>query len=287
MKLIIVAAAMLSGCMGTGSGQVPQDQAPVKASYLCVGMETSGRFGACPGCELDAKRLSSLMKTCLGYEGKTLISGQATKSAVVDALKKGIEETPEDGLFLFLYSGHGGQEYLGGKEPDGADRQDEYLCLYDSHMLDDEIWEIASKCRGRVFMYFDACHSATMYRSVAATSVLKKGVASALGTKPEELAKSSGFTFKPEKFIRATALDSAARQSPRILCWSGCKEEEYSYGGNSGGTLTLSVIRNWKSGLSYDDLWAKACKDVNKSQPTQHPVQTSVGTFKPTTEAFR
>jgi hypothetical protein len=126
-----------------------------------------------------------------------------------------------------------------------------------------------------------------MYRSVAATSVQKKGVASALGTKSGELVKSSGFTFKPEKFVKARAMASSSQQSPRILCWSGCKEEEYSYGGYSGGTLTLSVIGNWKSGLSYDDLWAKAYKDVNKSHPTQHPVQTSVGAFKHSTEAFR
>lgn len=286
MKAMIVAAAMLSGCIGAGSGQ-PQIQTPAKASYLCVGMETSKRFGSCPGCELDAKRLTSLMKTCLGYDGKTLISGQATKSAVVDALKKGIEDTPEDGLFLFFYSGHGGQEYLGGKEPDGADRADEYLCLYDTHMLDDEIWEIASKCRGRVFMYFDACHSATMYRSVAAASGLKKGVASAMSANPEEFIKSKGFTFRPDRFVGAQALDGASAKSPRILCWSGCKEEEYSYGGNSGGALTIAVIRNWKKDMSYGDLWDKARKDVNKSQPTQHPVQTSVGAFKPSVEAFR
>ena len=295
MKMILAAAAMLSGCVNTGTmpAQGVDTHAPAKATYLCVGMEMSKRFGSCPGCEVDAKRLALLMQDGMGYEGKTLISGQATKEAVVDALNKGIESTPEDGLFLFFYSGHGGQEYLGGKEPDGADRQDEYLCLYDTYMMDDEIWDVVSKCRGRVFMYFDACHSATMYRSVASDLSKSAGpnrskrVATALALNENAFVESKGFTFKPEKFIRATPLDVTTRSSPRILCWSGCKEEEYSYGGNGGGTLTLAVIKNWKKGMSYSGLWSMAYKDVNKVQPTQHPVQTYVGAFPTAAEAFR
>ena len=57
-------------------------------------------------------------------------------------------------------------EYLKILEVNGKTAGEPYM----KH-LDDEIWEIVSKCKGRVFMYFDACHSATMYRSVASSSV--------------------------------------------------------------------------------------------------------------------
>jgi len=290
MKIMLIAAAVLAGCVKTP--QVPQGTTPSsKVSYLCVGMEMSKRFGSCPGCELDAKRLSTLMKSKYGYSGETLISEKATKSEVVKRLKAGIEGTPEDGLFLFFYSGHGGQESLGGKEPDGADRKDEYLCLYDAHMLDDEIWELVSKCKGRVFLYFDACHSATMYRSVSFD--LKAAQRSANGAKAlscdsGDFTTSKGFTFRPERFVKASAMDTdASRQPIRLLCWSGCKEAEYSYGGNNGGTLTICVVSNWKAGMSYSDLWSKARKDVKKMQETQNPVQTYVGDFPSGAEAFR
>jgi hypothetical protein len=248
-------------------------------------MEKSQRFGECLGCEIDARHLSYLMSQIFGYNGTTLISEQATKAAVVAKLKEGIECTGEDGLFLFFYSGHGGQEHLGYKEPNGADRMDEYLCLYDSHMLDDEIWDIVSRCRGRVFLYFDACHSATMYRTVSKVS-LKEGVANALSFYPDQLVRSSGFTFRPRQtFARALSWD---KDSARILCWSGCKEIEYSYGGSRGGFLTISVLNGFKKGISYGELWARAHNSVKEMEPSQNPVQTYIGGgFTSDMEAFR
>lgn len=294
MRALLLSAAIISGCFNGSNepaspsqpGSSGAESAPA-AKYLCVGMETSKRFGACPGCALDASRLSGLLDG-LGYKGDTLVSDRATKAKVVSLLKKGIADTKEDGLFLFLYSGHGGQEALGGQEPDGADQEDEYLCLYDAHMLDDEIWEIVSHCKGRVFLYFDACHSATMYRSVGSELKVSAGqepVAKALSA---DMVKSSGFTLRPEKFSKARAMSAGAKsEAPKILCWSGCKESEYSYGSDRGGELTLAVVSNWKKGISYGDLWNKASSKVNSAMKTQNPVQTSIGGFSVETEAFK
>lgn len=252
--------------------------------FLCVGMEQSARFGSCPGCELDAQRMFNILNGKLGYQGDMLISTAATKSAVVFKLKAGIEATPPDGLFIFSYSGHGGQEYLGGKEPDGSDSPDEYLCLYDSHMLDDEIWEIVSKCRGRVFLYFDACHSATMYRGVAAELSVKPGEAKALAA---DMVKSKGFKFDTEKFLVARALSDNGLGAVRILCWSGCKEAEYSYGSSRGGELTNALVKHWKKGITYKTLWPLMVSTVQKSEPSQHPVETGIGGGFDGVEAFR
>lgn len=303
MKMLILAAAVVSGCINNGN--VATDNTDPQAQggsvrYLCVGMENSARFGACPGCKRDATRLSELMSGKFSYQGDTLISDRATKSAVVSKLKTGIESTDENGLFLFFYSGHGGQEYLGGKEPDGADRQDEFLCLYDTYMLDDEIWEIVSKCKGRVFMYFDACHSATMYRSVASELRLTekekkfrgaKAMDASLAEAPGNVEKTKGFTFSPDKLVKAAPMSvegDAPRAQVRMLCWSGCKEAEYSYGGSNGGVLTSAVVNSWKNGVSYSSLWKTARSLVVKSQPGQNPVQTQVGEgFKDDMEAFK
>ena len=307
MKSLILAASVLSGCFNSGNvTQTTQPTGPAdggaKVSYLCVGMEKSQRFGECPGCEIDAKHLSALMSQIFGYKGDTLISEQATKAAVVSKLKDGIEGTGEDGLFLFFYSGHGGQEYLGGKEPDGADRMYEYLCLYDYHMLDDEIWDIVSKCKGRVFLYFDACHSATMFRTVrkpvnpdVEVDVVVPKTGKALGfndrgllVDTEDLVRSSGFTFRPDRHIVARALSGDRGSNPRLLCWSGCKEIEYSYGGSRGGFLTICVLNGFKKGISYGDLWTRAHDAVKAMEPSQNPVQTYIGGgFTPDMEAFR
>ena len=255
-------------------------------TFVCVGMEHSSRFGDCPGCKSDATRIYKLLNDSLKYSGSLLISEQATKAAVVNKLKECVAATPDDGLCMFLYSGHGGQEYLGGDEPEGADDQDEYLCLYDSHMLDDEIWDIVSKCKGRVFLYFDACHSATMYRSVRSEIVkgAAKTKAKALAWDSADMTRSSGFTFNPKVKARPMSLEASG---PSILCWSGCKEAEYSYGSSFGGTLTNAMLDNWKKGLSYDALWGKTYNSVKKDRPDQTPVQTCIGGFPKDREAFK
>ena len=292
MKTLILAATLIAGCINDNI-PTPEPSVPtpaVSATYLCVGMESSSRFGACPGCKKDAESLSALMAGKFGYTGETLISEKATKAAVVQKLKDGLAATPENGLFLFFYSGHGGQEYLNGQEPDGADQPDEYLCLYDTHLLDDEIWKLVSTCRGRVFLYFDACHSATMYRSVSSERRIRSSdpnVAVALGVSEKDLVKSKGFAFHPERFVTGSAM-STSRNAVRLLCWSGCKEAEFSYGGTGGGVLTLSVIGNWNPGCTYGTLWDSAVRLVHVRQPGQNPVQTFVGGgFTTQTEAFK
>lgn len=293
MKMLILAAAIVAGCTnGTNPTPEPSVSAPaVHATYLCVGMESSSRFGPCPGCKKDAESLSSLMSEKFGYSGTTLISEKATKRAVVQKLVEGISSTPEDGMFLFFYSGHGGQEYLNGDEPDGADSADEYLCLYDTYMLDDEIWSIVSTCRGRVFLYFDACHSATMYRSVSSDLRVKSqdpNVAVALGVPANDMVRSGGFTFRPESFVTCRPMSADGKGGVSILCWSGCKESEFSYGGNGGGVLTKSVVGSWKPGRTYGALWDEAVRRVKSSQPNQNPVQSFVGCgFTTQKEAFK
>ena len=305
MATIATAAAItcVASCAPTAGNTTAQTDGRV--TYLCIGMETSKRFGECPGCEKDAKTMTSIFKDELGYSGTTLCSSEATKSKVVSLLKDGIAKTPEDGLFIFSYSGHGGQEALGGKEPDGSDSEDEYLCLYDTYMLDDEIWEIVSECRGRVFLYFDCCHSATMYRSIKSEKAAKFGAAATPAVAvfdesgnpvpvsvQDDMVQSRGFTFRiPSRRVFKVSRDGSstvAGEGLRMLCWSGCKEAEYSYGSAFGGTMTLAVKKYWEKGLSYETLWNDVSERVVAVQPGQTPVKTNVGGgFEEDMEAFR
>ena len=291
--LSVVVCASLAGCTdSTDQGPSVDSAKTSSVSYVCVGMETSQRFGNCPGCKYDSDRMHKLLGRTFGYSGVLLQSETATKAAVVSALEKAISNTPESGLFIFYYSGHGGREFLNTdstSEPDGADDADEYLCLYDTYLLDDDLWSMITKCRGRVFLVFDCCHSQTMFRSVVSDGLLAKGLAVPL---EDHIVTSSGFNFKPVAV--ALGLDegcsdyghrSPAGNAIRMLCWSGCTEAEYSYGSRAGGVMTNSIMSRWRSGISYDDLWSKVSKDVTLIHSTQHPTATKYGgVFK---EAFR
>lgn len=277
--------ALLIGCTDSSDNTTVTTDPSASArtstvSYVCIGMETSSRFGSCPGCTKDADRINGLLKDTFGYSGVLLQSAQATRDAVVGAVKSAISATPEDGLFILYYSGHGGREFLDStatEEPEGADEADEYLCLYDKALLDDDVWRLITQCRGRVFLVFDCCHSQTMFRSVASDEALEKGLAIALGE--ENMVKSTGFTLRP----RGVPLSRGGEI--KMLCWSGCMEAEYSYGSSRGGVMTNAIMSRWRKGVTYADLWSAVAKDVTKSQSTQHPMSTQYGgTF---VEAFR
>lgn len=286
--LSLLLAVCLVGCDKTQDTSDTSSSVSARTttvSYVCIGMEYSERFGACPGCKLDTSRIHDLLQKSYGYNGILLQSQQATKAAVVEAIRNASGALPKDGLFILYYSGHGGQEDLseafGGKlqEPEGADEMDEYLCLYDTYLLDDEIWKLLTEFKCRVFLVFDACHSQTMFRSITGDVAAELGLGIALAE--PKMVKSKGFTLSD----RGVALDA---DSVRMLCWSGCMEEEYSYGSNKGGMLTNAILKHWTSGISYSNLFEKAYKTVNDDYPTQHPTQTQYGSsFTNTTEAFK
>lgn len=141
-------------------------------------------------------------------------------------------------LTIFYYSGHGGSV----KAPAGSDETDgydEYVCLYDRGWLDDGIWNTISQTTNRVFLVFDCCHSQTMFRSPMLSSV------------------------RP-------ALCGAKSGQVRMLCWSGCPDDTYSYGSDDGGELTNAILRHFDAGKTYEQIW-----DAVKADPTLKRFQDS------------
>lgn len=207
---------------------------------VIVGMANSAKFGKCAGADVDARAMNKI----LSKYGKTtvLCDSKATKAAVVSALSDAVNSD----LCIFYYSGHGGSERFSGTnakqglEPTG---QDQYLCLYNTHMLDDEIWNIVSKAKGRVMLIFDCCHSATMFRSVV---------------NEEDHVSSEPFTMQ---MIDEIVLPQDSKM--RILVWSGCPDDSYSYGDNNGGVLTNGIRISYREGRSYDEVWEGVSKKAS------------------------
>lgn len=172
MKLIDIIVGFFKNLFKKNDGEcdactvkdVCQTVDKTKKYSLIVGMETS-KWGACAGSNKDSNTMLDLIKQYVdGSHIVKLNNGQATTIAVRKALKEQIAKVPEDGLFIFTYSGHGGQTSKKANASNETDGKDEFLCLYDGYILDDELWEIFNTCQGRVFVIFDCCHSSTMFR---------------------------------------------------------------------------------------------------------------------------
>lgn len=131
-------------------------------------------------------------------------------------------------LAIIYFSGHGGS--LPSSDEFETDGKDEFICCYDKGLLDDKIWKTVCEARGRVFLIFDCCHSETMFRS-------------------------PGISFS----IAGRRLSGSS--SVRMLCWSGCPDESYSYGSASGGEFTMALRKYASNDRTYAEVWEKISTD--------------------------
>lgn len=211
-------------------------------SIVCVGMQVSSKYGACPGAQLDSSSMASLLSR---YGNVQLLQNkQATTSSVTVALKSAVQSK----LCIFYYSGHGGQE----KNSRGQMGVSEFLCLNNGALHDYDIWNIVSQARGRVVMVFDCCHSATMFRDQAVSG-------------PGAF-RNTGFSFQ---MLR----EPLAMGEVNLLVWSGCPADDFSYGDANGGVFTNGIRKSFSESDTYGEVWDRAAKTARD----QHPVRTVLG----------
>lgn len=234
-----------------------------KKYVVIVGMETS-KWGGCPGADKDSNTMQSLIKQYVDSNHIVKLNNkEATVKVVTSALNEQIEKVPEDGLFIFTYSGHGGQYNKSSSASNETDGRDEFLCLYDGALIDDELWVIFNKCKGRVLFVADCCHSGTMYRLPSE------------GSESDEVAEEREPLEKP--FF---AKYENVRAGIRMLVFSGCGEETVSWGDSkNGGVMTSSMNRAFKKCLNYKEWWKAFKADSAFKKVKQTPICTKVGAF--------
>ena len=249
-KLSIIATVALIGSLIIGGCKSDEDSAPAAKSTntyaVVVGMENSRFAGACPGAGYDADRMYELLKQ-YSVSAILLRDSNATKANVINALNKAINQAG-DGLVIFFYSGHGGSEPFPDTGIEETDGSDEFLCLWDTWLRDNEIWELISKCRGRFFMVSDSCHSQTQFRSP---------------------------TFR---LMPPLAWDHTLNEKRpfSMLCWSGCPDNTFSYGASTGGQFTNAILRHIDDNNTYEELWKKV-KEDKKLRTYENPQSTVIG----------
>ena len=209
---------------------------------LCVGMQTSRKFGGCPGARLDSNEMAKL----LGNYGKVVLLQD--KAANNMSVTRCIDEGVRHPLFILYYSGHGGQM----RDRQGEGGKSEFLCLDNGPLHDYTIWDHICEAKGRVVMIFDCCHSATMFRSL-----------------PSKKVENVGFQFS---MIRSIARSSESSDND-ILVWSGCPADDFSYGDDSGGVFTNGIRNGFSDDDTYEQVWNRA----SKAAKDQRPVKTVIG----------
>jgi len=243
---------------------------------LCIGInDYPGTANDLKGCVNDANDWSAELGR-RGFAVAKMLDGQATKAAMISAIRDLISTAHNGDTLLFTYSGHGTWvPDSSGDEPDG---RDEALCPYDigtkGPLLDDEIG-ILFRSAGtgvRILLISDSCHSGSVIRG--------REDDLDLGNTRARFMPLSDWMPKdelPPSGAAAPRVVSGIRRTGGDLLLAGCKDTEYSYDtsfqGRPNGAFTyyaLKTLRDLKP-ANYD-AWFNAIRQyLPSSRLTQTP----------------
>jgi hypothetical protein len=222
--------------------------------------------GGCWGCELDVDNMQRIL-TPLGYGITTLKTEQATHDAILASLYRAAETTVSGDIFVFYYSGHGGQQPdYNHDEPDG---RDETLVAYDREVIDDKIHGALTRFSEgvRLVMISDSCNSGTNYRTI------------------RTIDNRRGTIFRP---IAEARVDEVPIQA-QLIHLGGCRDGHTSAGYYGGGAFTMALCEAWGNGAfegSFSELHARICELITASQQPQYSEYGPVSDYFHNQRAF-
>jgi hypothetical protein len=113
-----------------------------------------------PECANDARKLAEALRqggNMPADQEFLFVDGQATTANLRQAMQAIAQRIRPDDVFVFFYSGHGGQTERS-TDTRELDARDEYLVLYDGELMDDEMGRLLDAMRSRISLVaIDAC----------------------------------------------------------------------------------------------------------------------------------
>jgi hypothetical protein len=245
LLLLVSTVFFICGCNTTcnecsdQSGIIKTNGTHTKIALICSLTKVDKKYydgwdGYCPGTDIDAKNFA-MMCSRNNIPYIKIENEQCTGENVVNLWKSCVNSLDtNNGLFIFFYSGHGGQVYSS-TEKDGLD---ETLCLWDGQMRDDVVWQLLNlvpkTCR--TFMVTDCCNSGTNFQLP--------------------------FNFGKDM--------SSRNKQPNMLHYGGCGDSESSYGSSIGGVFTNYLKKNYNKKYSYIEWFTITIEQMKgqKQKPT-------------------
>jgi hypothetical protein len=233
-----------------------------------------GWDGPLAACEFDAHDMAALAKG-QGMKPTLLLTKEATRTAVLAAMRASAKVLKAGDFFFLTYSGHGGQ--VPDTNHDEPDRKDETWCLWDGQLIDDELYlELSRFAAGvRVLVLSDSCHSGSVTRERTPpppppgqrAKLMPDPVARRVYAEHQafydqlqaDVAKEAEAARKlqdPDAALAQVAHVGAAAQAtallgafkPAVLLISGCQDNQTSMDGEHNGAFTEQLLKVWDHG---------------------------------------
>jgi hypothetical protein len=263
----------------------------------------AGWDGDLLACEQDAKDMAAVA-TSRGMTPTLLLTRDASRAAVLKAIRAAARRLTPGDLFLLTYSGHGGQ--VPDIDHEEADHRDETWCFYDGQFIDDELYlELSKFAKGvRIFVLSDSCHSGTVCRGAITESAINTMTPGTARPKwmPRDIAEKTYAEHREfyDKLQRAVARagrgslvepDAALAQvrvgdrvgvavkkfGPAVILISGCQDNQTSMDGAHNGAFTERLLAVWNRG-AFSGNYARFHATIKAGMlPTQTPNLFSLG----------
>jgi len=249
----------------------------------------SGWSGDLNACEADANDMADIARSQM-FEATTLLTRDATRENVIENIRNAAKTLKLGDIFMFSYSGHGGQlPDLNDSEPDGMD---ETMCLYNGELVDDEIYSLWGEfAQGvRILVFSDSCHSGTVTKAAnfRSTINLRSSNTDIKGVKyrllPADIALR---TYRANREFYDPILKNKELKESRkiinasILLISGCMDNQLSADGNFNGLFTSQLLTVWKNGLFNGNYRNFHNNIVKRMPPDQTPNYYVIGQPNP------
>lgn len=250
----------------------------------------SGWDGALAGCENDAIAMERLARG-QGFETRVLLTEAATRQAVIDEIMRAADALHPGDMFLFTMAGHGGRipDWNGDEEDDGTGTaMDETLCLFDSQLVDDELYLLWSRFREgvRILYVGDTCHSGTPIRFNPFAPPVPDASTAEPGMRPRCMPQSVEFRTWRQNFDEYRSrsagyagIDEQVLLNPldrvvtaEVMGLGACQDHQYAMDGPEHGVFTAALLKVWDQGRyrgDYHDLRNRIEREI--ASPSQIP----------------
>lgn len=236
----------------------------------------AGWDGKLSAAEYDANDMYLITKS-QGIEPTKLIRDEATRGAVIAAIKNAAAILPANSLFVISFSGHGGQlPDISGEEDDGVN---ETWCLFDGEIVDNELFNFWSFFQKgvRILVISDSCHSGTVIKSLG--SLERSRTEFTAKFLPSEIAS---MTYYNNKQFYDNILENAKdirtediQASVKLI--SSSQDNQKSYDGTFNSQFTLALKKIWNGGKFDGNYFLFYNQIMNILLPKQKPNYFNVG----------
>ncbi|MCH9739248.1 MAG: caspase family protein [Epsilonproteobacteria bacterium] len=228
-----------------GSENLFSKSADTQKVALVVGISNyAGDRADLGGIERDVDKMKRLFQNW-GFDVKVLYNEDSMQ--IVDHLSQYGNSLNSEDFFAFYYSGHGSHKR--DQNGDEADNNDETLVLSDGkvnkHLIDDILYAKFNGIKAKKMVFFDSCHSGTVFRSL-------NGKTQSKTIRPEDVTKS----FAVSKGMKVE--DTISKESDYVVL-SSSQDHEESLATPTGSLFTNAVYEVFSDSSAQH----KSFNDIN------------------------